>query len=213
MDFILNGRYIQKGSFLNIWCHFIYDKTEEHFTKESFFCDGLRFVFSQEDDVIKFMSLFDELFMKNAQSASSDLDRKRKLLIPAKAKIKIAQAKSSKSLGCVPYYETKSERKSRYKRYLSNKTTKMFSMKKNTNGLMASHKGHFFDKDKGVYEKEVQLIGFRNGFSVILENETGGDFKQKFTEGIWNGKEFEISSRESGTDSNILRGLKHCAKK
>lgn len=103
MDFILNGRYIQKGSFLNIWCHSIYDKTKEQFTKESFFCDGLRFVFSQEDDVIKFMSLFDELFIKNAQSASSDLDRKRKLLIPAKAKIKIAQAKSSKSLGCVPY--------------------------------------------------------------------------------------------------------------
>ncbi|MCQ2232138.1 MAG: hypothetical protein MJZ30_09865 [Paludibacteraceae bacterium] len=75
LDYILNGRYTQKGSFLNIWCHSIYDKTKEHFTKESFFCDGLRFVFSQEDDVIKFMSLFDELFIKNAQSASSDLDR------------------------------------------------------------------------------------------------------------------------------------------
>lgn len=59
LDYILNGRYTKKGSFLNIWCHSIYDKTKEHFTKESFFCDGLRFVFSQEDDVIKFMSLLD----------------------------------------------------------------------------------------------------------------------------------------------------------
>ena len=98
LDHILNGRYTQKGSFLNIWCHSIYDKTKEHFTKESFFCDGLRFVFSQEDDVIKFMSLFDELFIKNAKSASSDLERKRKLLILAKAKIKIAQAKAKNGL-------------------------------------------------------------------------------------------------------------------
>lgn len=101
LDYILNGRYTKKGSFLNIWCHSIYDKTKEHFTKESFFCDGLRFVFSQEDDVIKFMSLFDELFIKNAQSASSDLDRKRKLLILAKAKIKIAQAKNGKITKCL----------------------------------------------------------------------------------------------------------------
>lgn len=80
-------------------------------------------------------------------------------------------------------------------------------------GLIATHTGHNFDKQKGWYEKQVQEIGFNNGHKVILENERGGDFYQKFTEGKWDGHPFEIATRETGTANNILRGLKHCADK
>lgn len=80
-------------------------------------------------------------------------------------------------------------------------------------GLMATHIGHNFDKKKGWYEKRVQQIGFDNGHTVILENERDGKFHQKFTEGKWDDRLFEIATRETGTANNILRGLKHCADK
>ena len=80
-------------------------------------------------------------------------------------------------------------------------------------GLMATHIGHNFDKKKGWYEKRVQEIGFENGNKVILENERDGEFYQKFTEGKWDDRPFEIATRETGTANNIMRGLKHCADK
>jgi hypothetical protein len=83
----------------------------------------------------------------------------------------------------------------------------------NNGGLTATHKDHIFDPKKGSYEKNVQNVGYKNGNSVIFESETGKGIGERYTEGFWDGKMFEIASTETGTDSNILKGLKHCASK
>lgn len=80
-------------------------------------------------------------------------------------------------------------------------------------GLKASHKDHNFNKSGGEYERHVQEAGYNSGHSVILESERGGDFGQRFTEGLWNGAVFEVAGRETATENNVLRGLKHCASK
>ena len=80
-------------------------------------------------------------------------------------------------------------------------------------GLKASHFGHNFDKKGGVYELQVQNAGYKAGHAVILENEKNGDVGQRFTEGLWDGKHFEVAGCETGSANNILRGLKHCASK
>lgn len=82
-----------------------------------------------------------------------------------------------------------------------------------TLGLMATHKEHNFDKVGGVYEKEVQKAGYKYGHSVILEKEDGSVIGKRNTEGTWDGLEFEVAGRETATENNILRGLKHCASK
>lgn len=80
-------------------------------------------------------------------------------------------------------------------------------------GLKASHVGHNFDKNGGKYEKNVQYAGFISGHSVILEEEDSSIYSQKHTEGKWDGKYFEVAGRETATENNVLRGLKHCAEK
>lgn len=80
-------------------------------------------------------------------------------------------------------------------------------------GLKATHKHHNFDSKGGKYEKQVQNAGFIAGHLVIFENERGGAFHQKFTEGIWDGMQFEVAGCETATSNNILAGLKHCASK
>ncbi len=80
-------------------------------------------------------------------------------------------------------------------------------------GLMATHKGHNFDKKKGWYEQKVQKIGYFNGDSIIFENESGKGIGESYTEGTWDGLKFELASRETSTPNNILHGLKHCSSK
>lgn len=80
-------------------------------------------------------------------------------------------------------------------------------------GLKATHKDHNFDKDKGVYEKNVQEAGYKAGCSVVLASEKDKELNERFTEGFWDGVDFEIAGNETGTSGNILRGLKHCASK
>lgn len=82
-----------------------------------------------------------------------------------------------------------------------------------TLGLMATHKNHNFEKRGGKYEKSVQIAGYRNGHEVILENELGQGFGERFTEGTWDGLEFEVAGRETATENNVFRGIKHCASK
>ena len=65
----------------------------------------------------------------------------------------------------------------------------------------------------GKYEKMAQNVGRRNGHAVILEKERGGTLGQRFTEGTWDGMLFEVAGRETATENNIFKGLKHCAKK
>lgn len=79
--------------------------------------------------------------------------------------------------------------------------------------LKATHIGHNFDRKKGWYEKKVQEVGYKAGHEVILENEKFGNIGERFTEGTWNGKKFEIAAAETGTAKNIRKKLKHCASK
>lgn len=79
--------------------------------------------------------------------------------------------------------------------------------------LKATHVKHNFNGGKGWYEKHVQDVGFKNGASVILEEEDHSQFKKRHVEGTWNGLKFEIAGKETATAQNIREGLKHCAKK
>lgn len=80
-------------------------------------------------------------------------------------------------------------------------------------GLKALHRQHNIDSDKGWYETFVQDIGYQNGHKVILESEYSNILHKKFTEGTWDGYKFELATRKTATDNDILRGLKHCADK
>lgn len=78
-------------------------------------------------------------------------------------------------------------------------------------GIIASHIGHHFDKVGGKYEKEVMTAGYNSGHVVIMGDERSKS--SKHTEGTWDGKLFEVSGRETASENNILKGLKHCANK
>ena len=80
-------------------------------------------------------------------------------------------------------------------------------------GLKATHAEHNFDKRGGLFELEVQEAGYRAGNEVIFEKEKDGKLGQRFTEGTWNGKNFEVAGCETATSNNILHGLSHCASK
>ena len=82
-----------------------------------------------------------------------------------------------------------------------------------TGGLMATHKDHTFDHDKGQYEKAVQNAGYNGGHFVMLGNEKSKIIGQKFTEGTWDGMYFEVMGCETATKNNYLRGLKHSSSK
>ena len=79
-----------------------------------------------------------------------------------------------------------------------------------TGGVKATHIGHNFDKVGGKYEQDALIAGVKAGNIVVLENEKG---EGRHTEGLWNGKPFEVAGCETGSVNNILRGLKHCASK
>ena len=80
-------------------------------------------------------------------------------------------------------------------------------------GLKASHVGHNFDKKGGLYEKHVQEAGYKAGHAVIFGDESKHAYHKRFTEGTWDGLDFEVAGKESVTENSILRGLKHCAEK
>lgn len=77
--------------------------------------------------------------------------------------------------------------------------------------LRATHIGHNFDKTGGEYEKHVQNAGYKSGHSVILGDERGLD--SRHTEGLWDGMPFEVAGRETATENNVVKGLKHGAEK
>lgn len=79
-----------------------------------------------------------------------------------------------------------------------------------TGGVKATHIGHNLDKVGGKYELDTLIAGVKAGNIIVLENEKG---EGRHTEGLWNGKPFEVAGCETGSVNNILRGLKHCASK
>ena len=105
------------------------------------------------------------------------------------------------------------ERQKKYQELLADPDYTDVAFNPDTGGLKATHIGHSFDRLKGWYEKQVQEVGYNNGNEVIFGNELFGESGQRFTEGTWNGKQFEIAAAESGTSSNIIKALNHCASK
>ena len=81
---------------------------------------------------------------------------------------------------------------------------------KSTGGVKATHIDHNLDKVGGKYELDTLIAGVKAGNIIVLENEKG---EGRHTEGLWNGKPFEVAGCETGSVNNILRGLKHCASK
>lgn len=104
-------------------------------------------------------------------------------------------------------------RRKEYISYLQNPNYLDVSFNYDNGGLKALHRQHNIDSDKGWYETFVQDIGYRNGHKVILESETGKGIGKSYTEGTWDNLQFELSTKETGTPNNILRGLKHCSSK
>lgn len=115
-----------------------------------------------------------------------------------------AQLKSS------PHYQKNAQL---CKDYKANADYKNVEFDSYSGGMKAIHIGHNFDKIKGDYELHVQTVGFHKGHSVIFEKESSNIIGKRFTEGLWDGKEFEIAAVETASENNILRGLKHCASK
>jgi hypothetical protein len=107
-------------------------------------------------------------------------------------------------------YETN---RAEYERLEADSNYTNVAFDKKSGGVKATHKSHNFDKKKGSYEKNVQKVAFTNGNSIIFESEIGKEIGERYTEGLWNGKLFEIAGTETGSSNNLLKGLKHCASK
>ena len=84
---------------------------------------------------------------------------------------------------------------------------------KRTGGVKAIHKHHNFDKVGGRYEKEALKAGYNSGVAVVLQSERDKGFKERFTEGLWNGKLFEVAGKKQARHQDFFSGLKHCASK
>jgi len=100
-----------------------------------------------------------------------------------------------------------------YAHYKSNEDYTNVAFNYNNGGLRATHKNHSFDPKKGWYETAVQEVGYNAGNSVILGEEAHNILNRKSTDGLWNGKKFEIATAETATPNNIRNALKHCASK
>lgn len=80
-------------------------------------------------------------------------------------------------------------------------------------GVSAIHREHNFDKVGGVFEREIMNAGYNEGMSVVLGKEGSNVLGERFTEGLWNGKQFEIAGKRQAREIDYFKGLKHCASK
>lgn len=110
--------------------------------------------------------------------------------------------------------EAKKERnRALFEKYKADKDYHDVEFNEVNGGVKATHIGHNFDSKKGWYEERVQDIGFRAGHVVILENEPQNLFKQRHTEGTWDGMKFEVAGTSKLDPKNVREALKHCASK
>lgn len=105
------------------------------------------------------------------------------------------------------------KRKIKFDELLKDPNYKDVAFDPRSGGLKATHVGHNFDRKKGWYERKVQDVAYKAGNEVILESEQFGKLGERFTDGTWNGKKFEIAAAETGTSNNIRKALNHCAAK
>lgn len=110
-------------------------------------------------------------------------------------------------------YENYEENRKLYDKLKADNNYTDVEFDEKTGGLKATHVKHRFDKNKGFYERNVQDIGYKNGYSVLLEKEESSEIGHKFTDGLWDGKKCEIAGAETATKSNIKKALIHCASK
>lgn len=80
-------------------------------------------------------------------------------------------------------------------------------------GVKASHIKHHFDEVGGEYEEHIMSAAFKNGDVIIFGSEESTTDGDRYTEGTWNKKLFEVAGRETATCNNVFKGLKHCAEK
>ncbi len=140
----------------------------------------------------------------------------------AQDKIKLAKfipenelCAACKLLRCIKDVQKEQIEKNRsiYGKLIKDEKYKNVAFDEKNGGLKATHIGHKFDKDKGWYETSIQEAGFKNGHSVILEEEPQNIYKKKSCEGLWDNLKFEVAGAETGTPNNIRNALKHCASK
>ena len=118
-----------------------------------------------------------------------------------------------------PYYKAPKEAKrnikhiAEYEHYSHDPNFEDVFYDEKTGGITAKHILHNFDKVGGEYEKNVRDAGVAAGHSVIFGIERGDVKNLRSTEGLWDGLQFEVAGRETGTINNIKRGLEHCADK
>ena len=110
-------------------------------------------------------------------------------------------------------YHRIEENRKLYESLLKDPNYKDVQFNPQNGGLMATHKDHNFDPNRGHYEKNVQKVGYNNGNSVVFGAEKNKAKSIKSNEGIWDGKPFEIRGCETATINNITNGLFHCATK
>lgn len=73
-------------------------------------------------------------------------------------------------------------------------------------GVMATHKDHSFDPNRGHYEKEAQKILFDNGDVIVFEGEKGPS-GERFADGYLNGLKTDIKTVEGTGKNNIKNKL------
>ena len=98
--------------------------------------------------------------------------------------------------------DEKKLRYAEYQRYMADPNYENVQFNPENGGLMATHKDHNFDRQTGIYEKNVQNYAFQKGHSIILESEKSNVMKKRFSDGLWDGKIFEMASSETGTMSS-----------
>lgn len=71
-------------------------------------------------------------------------------------------------------------------------------------GVMATHKDHSFDPNRGHYEKEAAKILFNSGEVIVFESEKGNS-GVKFADGYLNGVKADIKAVEGSGKNTIKR--------
>ncbi|MGV0854620.1 phage head morphogenesis protein [Empedobacter brevis] len=114
-----------------------------------------------------------------------------------------------KSYG-INQFEKLNNQKSNYKAYQLFKKNEDYldvQFDKATGGMKATHKLHHFDPNTGYDEKLLQNLFYKNGYSVILEDESAGSGKK--VDGFINDIPMDFSSILGDGKNAIKRALKH----
>ncbi len=105
------------------------------------------------------------------------------------------------------------ENKQRYRELEGNPDYRYVQFDESTGGLKAEHSMHNQSGEGYKFELMAVEAGFNAGHCVILGPEPNNQYKQRSTEGGWDGHPFEVSGKLSFSKGSVRNGLKHCASK